>query len=70
MTVYLFINLSMYLSVSPDVQVKEEQRASLHPVSSSPAAGQPGLPTGRTAAQLHQRDAEEKQRQAVDRDRN
>lgn len=56
------------MSFSPDVHVKEEQRASLHPVSSSPPAGQPGLPTGRTAAQLHQCDAEERQRQAVDGD--
>ncbi len=61
--------LSIYPSIPPDVQAKGEQRASLHPVSSGPAAGEPGLPTGRTAAQLHLRDAEERHRQAVEGDR-
>ena len=40
------------ISVPPDVQVKEEQRASLHPVSPCPPAGKPGLPAGRAAAPL------------------
>lgn len=36
------------------MQVKWEQRVSPHPVSSSPAAGRPGLPAGTAAAQVHQ----------------
>ena len=59
----------LFIFISPDAQCEGEQRASLHPVSSRPAAGQPSFPPGRAAAQLHQRDAEEKHWQPVDGER-
>lgn len=65
LSIYQPIHVYIYPSLSPGVQVKGEQRAPLHPVSSGPAAGQPGLPAGRAAAQLHQCDAEERLRHAV-----
>lgn len=51
------------------MQVAEELQPCLHPVSSGPAAGQPGLPAGRTAAQLYECDSEEGRRQAVEGDK-
>lgn len=61
--------LLIHPSTSPGVQPEREQRALLSPVSRGPAAGQPGLPTGRTGARLHRCDADERRRHAVDEDR-
>lgn len=52
-----------------DGLVTGEQHASVHAVYSCGAAGQPVLPAGGTAAQLHQCDAQERRRPALDGDR-